>query len=227
MRGVTPVASYCEAAVNRLDPSRSPRETPLTGQRDNTVSAFDGHPPTEDFSGSELARSRRLRLSGLRYADIPRISRLYAQTSNYPLLFDSPTRFIDVAALVACVNQLYARSPGLGVWRADALDGDFLGLFSLLPVADSDDVEVHVRLVPEAWGRWYAVEGTHLLCRQAFDVLGLARVFAFGHPAHHAARRILLHFGFRDIGACEHRRQAANRYVLDAASWRESRRLYS
>ncbi|HEX7813950.1 GNAT family N-acetyltransferase [Dyella sp.] len=213
--------------MNRLDSHRPPQAGSGSGHAGNVAATLEGRAPAEDFSGSELARSRRVRLTGLRYADIPRISRLYAQTSHCPLLVDSPTRFIDVAALVACVNQLYARRPGLGVWRGDTLEGQFLGLFSLLPVDGSEDVEVHVRLAPEAWGRWFAVEGTHILCRQAFEHMGLSRVLAFSHPAHREARRIMLHFGFRDMGACEHRGKPAVRYALDAEAWRELRRLYT
>lgn len=168
-----------------------------------------------------LPQSRRMQLSELGYEDIPHLSCLFAQTKAYPLLMDSPTRFIDVAAIVACANRLYATSGGLGAWQARTLDGAFIGLFSLLPIYRSAEVEIHVRLKPKAWGRWYAIEGTHLLCRQAFDVVGLPRLFGFCHPEHQRVRRILSRFGFRDLGSCEHRRQIAHRYELDAATWRE------
>lgn len=168
-----------------------------------------------------LPQSRRLRLSELDYEDIPRLSSLFAQTRMHPLLMDSPTRFIDVAAIVACVHRLYAHSRGLGAWRADTLDGAFIGLLSLVPIAGSDDVEMHVRLKPEAWGRWYAIEGANLLCRQAFDTVGLPRLFGYCHPDHQRVRRIMSHFGFRHLGLCEHRGQIAHRYELDASTWRE------
>lgn len=48
-----------------------------------------------------LPSSRRMRLSELGYEDIPHLSCLFEQTKMYPLLMDSPTRFIDVAAIVA------------------------------------------------------------------------------------------------------------------------------
>ncbi|GLQ87854.1 hypothetical protein GCM10007898_14220 [Dyella flagellata] len=162
-----------------------------------------------------------MRLCELGYEDIPRLSSLFAQTKMHPLLLDSPTRFIDVAAVVACVHRLYATSQGLGAWLAETLDGAFVGLFSLLPIEGSADVEIHVRLKPEAWGRWYAIEGTQLLCRQAFEVVGLPRLFGYCHPDQQRVRRIMEHFGFRDRGLCEHRRQIAHCYELDAETWRE------
>jgi len=199
-----------------------------------TSNPFQTEPPLEHgqarhasgnrtATSAELAlpQSRRMRLSELGYDDIPQLSSLFAQTGKHPLLMESPTRFIDVAAIVACVHRLYARSQGLGAWRADTLNGAFIGLFSLLPISASADVEIHVRLKPESWGRWYAIEGTHLLCRQAFDNVGLPRLFGYCHPDHRRVQRIMLHFGFRHLGLCEHRGQMAHRYVLDAATWRQ------
>jgi RimJ/RimL family protein N-acetyltransferase len=171
--------------------------------------------------GAAVAQSRRMQLLELGYEDIPVLSSLFAETRSHPLLMASPTRFIDVAAIVACVQRLYASSSGLGAWRANTLDGRFIGLFSLLPVEGSGDVEVHVRLRPDAWGRWYAIEGTNLLCHQAFEVVGLSHLFGYCHPDYRRIRRILTRFGFRDLGACEHRQQIAHRYRLDASTWRE------
>lgn len=171
--------------------------------------------------GLVVPQSRRMRLLPLDYDDIPRLSTLFAQTGTSPLLMNSPTRFIDVAAIVACVHRLYAGARGFGAWRAHALDGTFVGLLSLLPIQGSDDVEIHVRLKPEAWGRWYAIEGTQLLCRQAFEAVGVPRLLGYCHPEHRRVRRIALRFGFRDLGLCEHRRQVAQCYALDAATWRE------
>jgi len=202
---MAPDPTQTESSLGRLDSSR--------GQaRDRMASSAD----------LALPQSRRMRLSELDYEDIPRLSSLFAQTQTHPLLMDSPTRFIDVAAIVACVHRLYAASRGgLGAWRADTLDGAFIGLLSLIPIAKTNDVEIHVRLKPDAWGRWYAIEGTHLLCQQAFDRVGLPRLFGYCHPDHHRVQRIMSHFGFRHLGLCEHRGQMAHRYELDAVTWRE------
>lgn len=174
-----------------------------------------------------VARSRRLSLRSIGYADIPDLSRLYASTMRYPLLVDSPTRFIDVAAQVARINRCYAEHPGLGAWRADTHDGHFIGTFSLLPVEDSEDVQVGARLTPEVWGRWYAIEGGHLLCRQAFDALGLPRLVGYCHCDHLTAHRVLTRFGFKDTGPDGDPARQIQRYELEASSWREARRLYT
>jgi RimJ/RimL family protein N-acetyltransferase len=205
-------------------PSASPLNARAATERETAPS-----PSTEadDFAGAEVARSRRLRLSGLRYADIPELSRLYARTMMYPLLVESPTRFIDVAAQVARIHRCYAELPGLGMWRADTHDGRFIGTFSLLPVDDADEVQVGVRLIPEIWGRWYAIEGGHLLCRQAFESLGLPRLLGYCRHDHLTARRVLERFGFHDMGTREDPSGLIHRYELHADTWREARRLYT
>jgi RimJ/RimL family protein N-acetyltransferase len=176
---------------------------------------------------TDVAHSRRLRLREIRYADIPELSRLYARTAMHPLLVETPTRFIDIAAQVARINHGYAEHPGLGTWRADTHDGHFVGTFSLLPVDGSDDLQVGVRLLPDVWGRWYAMEGGHLLCHQAFDVLARDRLLGFCHRDHLTARRVLARFGFHDMGAQDGSQNLVHRYELDAAAWREARRLYT
>lgn len=168
----------------------------------------------------EVARGRRLRLRTLGYADIPWLSLLYAQAPAQPVLLDdSPTRFIEVAALVARVNQVYERHHGLGVWRADALEGGFIGTFSLMPVESTGEVEIGARLAPEAWGRWYAIEGGHLLCRRAFGLLRLPRVVGYLHPDNATGAMILARLGFAETGPSEYRGRTARRFALDAAAW--------
>jgi RimJ/RimL family protein N-acetyltransferase len=194
-----------------------------------STSAPGGRPAASasrhDFPGSELVRSRRLRLNGLRYADIPFLSRLYAHSEVQQLLLDdSPTRFIEVAALVAWVNQLYERRPGLGIWRADRIGGDFLGTFSLMPIEASGEVEIGVRLTPEAWGHWYAVEGGRLLCEHAFATLRLPRVVGYFHPDNRVVARILARIGFTDEGEADYIGKRAIRYVLRAEAFRRAAR---
>lgn len=170
--------------------------------------------------GIEIARSRRIRLRQLGYGDIPLLSHLYGQTQVSRMqLDDCPTRFIDVAALVAWVNHVYVQHRGLGIWRADAASGEFLGTFSLMPVQATGEVEIGGRVTAEAWGRGYAIEGGRLLCRRAFVVLGLPRLAAYHHPDNEAVARVLERIGFRATGPCTYAGKAACRAELEAADW--------
>jgi RimJ/RimL family protein N-acetyltransferase len=213
-------------AIVAPDPTQAEPPVSPTSSRSSVVD--DARRPSTGVDGESSTQrvppqSRRMKLSELSYEDIPGLSTLFAQTGSYPLLMASPTRFIDVAAIVACANRLYAGSRGFGAWRANVLDGTFIGLFSLLPIDSGVEAEIHVRLKPEAWGRWYAIEGTDLLCQQAFEVAGLSRLYGYCHPGHQRVQRIMAHFGFRDLGPCEHRHQAAHCYQLEASTWRERR----
>lgn len=171
-------------------------------------------------AGLEIARSRRIRLRQLGYGDIPWLSRLYAQPQARMLQLDEcPTRFFEVAALVAWVNQIYAKHRGLGIWRADSAGGEFLGTFSLMPLEATGEVEIGARLTAQAWGRWYAIEGGRLLCRQAFARLGLSTLAAYSHPDNEAVVRVLQRLGFRETAPCTYAGKAARRFELAAAEW--------
>jgi RimJ/RimL family protein N-acetyltransferase len=171
-------------------------------------------------AGVEIARSRRIRLRQLSYGDIPWLSRLYAQPQARMLqLDDCPTRFFEVAALVAWVNQIYAKHRGLGIWRADVVGGEFLGTFSLMPLEATAEVEISARLTAEAWGRWYVIEGGRLLCRHAFVTLGLPRLAAHAHPDNEAVARVLERLGFHETASCTYAGKAARRFELAAAEW--------
>ena len=174
-----------------------------------------------DFPGEELVRSRRLCLRGLKYADIAALTRLNADAEVQRHLIDaSPTRFFEVTALVSWANQIYLARPGLGIWHAADASERFVGTFSLMPVEGSDAVEIGVRLVPEAWGRWYALEGGRLLCAHAFAKLGLPALVGFFAPANRVIEILLRRLGFVPDGEVEHFGKAALRYVLTAERWR-------
>lgn len=170
--------------------------------------------------GVEVARSRRIRLRELGYGDIPWLSHLYAQPHvQHLLLDDSPTRFFEVAALVAWVRQIYDKHRGLGIWRADSIEGEFLGTFSLMPVAATGEVEIGARLATEAWGRWYAIEGGRLLCRHAFATLGLPALAGYFHPDNDAVAHLLARLGFQSTGRCSYAGKPACRFELRADDW--------
>lgn len=189
-----------------------------TAKREKAMHAAS--PADPDAAGIEVARGRRIRLRQLSYADIPWLSHLYAQPQVQELLLDKgPTRFFEVAARVAWVQLIYEKHRGLGIWRADSIDGEFLGTFSLMPIEATGEVEIGAHLKPEAWGRWYATEGGRLLCRHAFAVLGLPSLVGYFHPDNEVVAHILARIGFRETARSEYAGKPARRYELDAASW--------
>lgn len=131
---------------------------------------------------------------------------------------DSPTRAL---LLIDHVQTLYADGRGLGIWRADDDDENFLGYFSLMPVAaphrDSGMVEIGVRLHPRAWGHFYALEGGRALCKYAFDTLRLPALVGYCDPGNRVVGILLRRLGFKDAGLTQHFSNEAKSFRLNAS----------
>ncbi len=176
---------------------------------------------SDDFAGAVLLRTRRLVLRGLRFADINAVQALNGDAEvSRRLLEPCPQKFFEVAATIAQANRIYAERPGLGVWHASDGDGRFVGLFSLMPVEGSDEIEIGARLRPAFWGRLYSVEGSRALCAHAFETLRLPHLVGFCDPANSAVLAIFRRLGFRPVGDARHFGKPARKYVLAHADWR-------
>jgi len=175
----------------------------------------------EDYPGAVLLRTRRLVLRGLRFGDIRAIQVLNsdADVSRW-LLEPCPVRFFDVAAMIAQANHTYQERPGLGIWHANDEAGHFVGLYSLMPVKGTDEIEIGARLNPEYWGRLYSIEGTRALCAHAFETLRLSRLVGFCDASNTAVPVIFRRLGFRAIGEVRHFDKPARKFALAGAHWK-------
>lgn len=181
-----------------------------------------------DYPGDELLRTRRLRLRGLRYADIFDLQRLGRDARVSQALLDAPVD--DVAGAVALIdtaNRVYRERPGLGVWRADDEQG-FVGFFSLMAELDPGEVEIGTRLLPRAWGRGYALEAGAALCEHAFGALRLPALIGLCDPRNRSVPPLLMRLGFLADGETEQFGNAALRFRLRREDWRGiQRRVHS
>ena len=178
-----------------------------------------------DFPETELLRTRRMRLSGLRYADLMDLYRLGRDTRVTSALIDAPLNsLVAVAALIERANLIYAQQPGLGLWRAQERDGRFLGFFSLVADLDPASVEIGVRLLPSAWGRGYALEGGEALCAHAFDTLRLDAVHGLCAPENRSVPPLLARLGFEPDGRTVQFGKPGLRFTLRRGDWRGIRR---
>lgn len=178
-----------------------------------------------DFPGEELLRTRRMRLRGLRYADIFELQHLGRDARVGRALLDAPVDTVAGAcALVDTANRVYRDRPGLGLWRADDEHGAFIGFFSLMAEIDPREVEIGTRLLPRAWGRGYALEGGAALCGHAFTTLGLPALLGLCDPANRSVPPLLGRLGFVADGETEQFGNRALRFVLRREDWRGIRR---
>lgn len=174
-----------------------------------------------DYSGAELLRTRRLRLRGLRYADMFDLQRLGRDRRTTQALLDAPVDTVAGAcALIETANRIYRERPGLGLWRTDDERGEFIGFFSLMAEFDPAEVEIGTRLLPRAWGRGYALEGGAALCVHAFDTLRLPVLVGLCDPRNRAVPPLLARLGFVADGEAEQFGNRALRFVLRREDWR-------
>lgn len=170
----------------------------------------------QDYPGNELLRTHRLVLRELQFADVAELSALHQEPEvRETLLEPVPIAFLEVAGLVIQANRVYAQRPGLGIWRAADHSGQFVGLFSLMPVGDSEDVELGARLMPQMFGRLYSLEGARALRDHAFANLGLPRLYGFCHPQNHAVPAIFRRLGFEAAGQAQHFGKDALKFILE------------
>lgn len=134
-----------------------------------------------------LVRSGRLTLRDVEHADLLAAQALSDHVSRGPL---GPLDWVSeaMAAAEARPRTRYA----LAVER----DGDVVGLVSLVVEADESRGEIGYAVVPEHRGDGIATEAVGLLCRFAFDVVGLRRVFALTAVDNVASVAVLLRVGF-------------------------------
>lgn len=196
-------------------PDDTPDGLPLPGSH-----GVDGVLRRRDYPLSCAFRSRRLRLQTLGYRHLLDLLRLGREARVTALLLDGHLDTVaDAAGLVVWANRLYDTHPGLGHWHAIDARGAFIGMFSLTPGADPDEVGIGARLLPSAWGRGYALEGAVVLCDHVFGRLAASRLSALCDPRNAPVPHLLRRLGFHDSGAAEQYGRPALRFVLPREAW--------
>ncbi|MEM7124253.1 MAG: GNAT family N-acetyltransferase [Pseudomonadota bacterium] len=92
--------------------------------------------------------------------------------------------------------------PGLGVWGAVTRDrrDDLLGWVCLVPLPDTDLIEIGWRFRRDAWGRGYATEAARELLRYGFETLGLGEIVAVLKPGNERSVRVVEKLGMKAEG---------------------------
>ncbi len=88
-----------------------------------------------------------------------------------------------------------------GAWTIeDGATGEFLGWVVLMPLDESDDIEVGYGLKKSAWGRGIATEAARCLVEYGFDTLGLEEIVAITRPENAASQNVLQKVGLKRDG---------------------------
>jgi [ribosomal protein S5]-alanine N-acetyltransferase len=87
----------------------------------------------------------------------------------------------------------YAKRPGMGRWGMFLKeDHRFVGSFAIIPVEDSDQLQLGYALVKVNWGRGYATESVKGGIQYAFGFLGLTQIAGIIYPENVPSQKVLL-----------------------------------
>ncbi len=168
----------------------------------------------ERVSPQPALRTRRLHLQPPGFCHLDDLLHLDAAPGVSRLLIDAvATDRIQAAGLVVLASHTAREHPGLGLWHSCDEHGRFIGTFSLMPTPGGE-VEIGARLMPAAWGHFYAVEGGRALVQHALHTLHLPQLLGLAHPDNRAAAAVLRRLGFVADGHCQHLQVPAQRWRL-------------
>jgi [ribosomal protein S5]-alanine N-acetyltransferase len=91
----------------------------------------------------------------------------------------------------------YKQRPGTGRWGIFLRENkEFVGSFAVIPVEQSDKLQLGYALLKENWGKGYASESVKAGIQYAFDKLRLTEIAAITFPENISSQKVLLKNGF-------------------------------
>lgn len=178
------------------------------------------------MAGAAFLRSSRLSLWPLAPRDATGLLELdRSDLVARWLLDDRLKNLLQAQVLIAWMRNFYVERPALGLWAARNANGEFVGIYSLMPVDGSDDIEIGARLLPRFWNGGLAVEMGVQMCAHAFDVLKLPRLLSFCDPRHESVPAVLRRLGFSLAGTREHFGKPALCFERLREDWEREGRL--
>lgn len=149
-----------------------------------------------------LLETERLILRRYNRDDLDRLDRLNSNVEVMRYIGDGSLRTREqTLASIIRTQRVYELFPGLGFWIAEEKPKrKFVGVFALIYIPQTVEVEVGYRLAKSAWGRGLATEGASALVRYGILELGLDRVVGLTHPDNAASQNVLMKSGLERRG---------------------------
>ncbi len=165
--------------------------------------------------------TERLRLRGWHRGDAPALAAMNADPEVMRYIGSGAKPYAEA---LERAERLVRERPGdgLGLWAIEEpATGVFHGWAGLIPLDDTEEIELAYRLPQSSWGRGIATEAARPLLAYGFDELRLECIAAVTDPENRASRHVLDKLGFLYRG----RRSAYGvegccYYTLAAAAWR-------
>lgn len=90
----------------------------------------------------------------------------------------------------------YWKAHDHGLWAVELKDsGQFIGQCGLLPIPDTEIIEIGYSYGKIAWGKGIGTEAASATLRYGFETVGLERILAVADPENTPSRRIMEKLG--------------------------------
>src|SRR5258706_7135715 len=95
------------------------------------------------------------------------------------------------------IIKAYSDRPGMGRWALFSKnDGQFCGSFAIIPIDNSNQLQLGYALIKKNWGKGFATESVKGGLEYAFGPLGLTEIAAITYAENIPSQNVLLKNGF-------------------------------
>jgi [ribosomal protein S5]-alanine N-acetyltransferase len=103
----------------------------------------------------------------------------------------------ECEAFLKKIIETYKINPSIGRWAANEKATEkFVGSFAIIPIEDSDDIQLGYALLKENWGKGFASELTKAGLDYYFNNTNAHHIYAIADEANIASHNVLLKNGF-------------------------------
>lgn len=121
----------------------------------------------------------------------------------------------------------YSRHPSLGRWALIRKSDDgFVGSFAIIPLENSEHMQVGYMLLREHWGHGYASEALRAGIHYAFDTLKLPKLIAVTETANLPSQKVLAKCGFAQSAHFMEKKRRLVLYERANPHFAETERLF-
>jgi RimJ/RimL family protein N-acetyltransferase len=103
--------------------------------------------------------------------------------------------------------------------------GTFIGSGGIVPLEDTEELEIVYHLLPVAWGKGYATEAAAAILAFAFGTIGLERVIGLAFPENIGSWKVLEKIGMRYVGSASfYGINGLKKYIAERVDWAPAQR---
>ena len=155
---------------------------------------------------------------------------LKADAENFFLLNsdDDVMRYIratksreECNAFLKKIVEAYKINPLIGRWAAyEKVTGNFVGSFAIIPIEDSDGIQLGYAFLKENWGKGFASELTKAGLDYYFKNTDADHIYAIAEKANTASHKVLLKNSFVPDGTRKEEGKELLKFIYKKASYK-------